>query len=225
MTNGEIVPLPEKHKYTYVTAPPLPINFIPRPEEEERLRRAILGDGAARHVALTALEGIGGIGKSVLAIALCQDEVIQAAFPDGVIWVTIGREPGNLVSQMTEIGRALDDTREAYDTPEASANRLRTALRDKAVLLVLDNVWDARYLEPFRIDAPHCCTLFTSRDRGIALSLGAQEVKLEVLTPDQALALLREWVGRDDPQLPQLRSDSATSRSRSNSLAHACAKA
>jgi TIR domain-containing protein/NB-ARC domain-containing protein len=169
IANGQAVPLPEKHRHTYVTAPPPPINFIPRPEEMEQLHHTIIGDGTSRQIALTALEGMGGIGKSVLAAALCQDEVIQAAFPDGVIWVTLGREPGNLVSQMTEVGRALGDTREAYDTPEASMNRLRTALQDKAVLLILDDVWDARHIEPFRTEAPRCRTLFTTRDGAIAL--------------------------------------------------------
>jgi hypothetical protein len=33
------------------------------------------------------LHGMGGIGKTVLAQALCHDEVVQQAFPDGIIWV------------------------------------------------------------------------------------------------------------------------------------------
>jgi hypothetical protein len=148
ITGSETTPLPEPRRYTTVTAPPLPTAFVPRPSEMEELRRAIIGDGGSRQIALTALRGMGGVGKSVLAAALCGDEIVQAAFPDGVIWVTIGREPQSLIPQMREIGKALGD-------------------------------------DP-------------------ALFLGAQAVKLGMLEPEQANALLREWAQRDDPRLAQI---------------------
>jgi WD40 repeat protein len=199
VSGGESVPLPETLRQTYVTAPRLPPNFIPRPEELQDLRRAVIGEGSTTATALTALRGLGGIGKSVLAQALCQDKVIQEAFPDGVIWVSIGREPGDLVRQMREVGRALHDGPEHYDTPDGSANRLRTILRDKAALLLLDDVWDKRHVDPFLVEAPRCRILFTTRNGSIALSLCAGEIKLGVFQPAQAVELLREWAGRDDP--------------------------
>ncbi len=95
---------------------------------------------------------------------MCHDPQVRAAFPDSVIWVTIGREPGNLVRQMAKVGTALGDEPQLYGTPEASSNRLRSVLQDKAALIVLDDMWDARYVEPFRADTPRCRTLFTTRD-------------------------------------------------------------
>jgi TIR domain-containing protein/NB-ARC domain-containing protein len=201
IATGKVVPLPEKHRQTLVTVPPMPVNLIPRPKEVEALRRAAIGDDSKRHIALTSLRGMGGIGKTVLAQSLCHDEIVQAAFPDGVIWVTIGREPGDLVRQMREVGKALGGRSEHYDTPEASINRLRTLLQNKAVLIVLDDVWDACHVEPFRVDALRCRLLFTTRDGSIGLSLGAEEVKLGVLTPGQAVTFLREWAGREDPAI------------------------
>jgi predicted ATPase len=53
----------------------------------------LITDSGGSSVALTALKGMGGIGKTVLAQTVCHDQVIQQAFPDGVIWVTAGREP------------------------------------------------------------------------------------------------------------------------------------
>jgi WD40 repeat protein len=204
VSGGTPVPLPDTFRQTYVTAPKLPPNFIPRPEELADLRRAVIGDGTAATTALTALRGLGGIGKSVLAQALCQDKVIQEAFPDGVIWISIGREPGDLVRQMREVGRALRDGPEHYDTPNGSINRLRTILRDRAALLVLDDVWDKRHVDPFLVEAPRCRVLFTTRNGNIALSLCAGEIKLGVFQPVQAVELLREWAGRDDPAFPDI---------------------
>ena len=183
------------------SAPPLPLNYISRSVELDILRNAILNGTNQRDIALTALEGMGGIGKSVLAAALCHDKTIQAAFPDGVHWVVVGREPGNLVRQMSEIGKAFGDSSDHYDTPESSAARLRSLLQNKSVLLVIDDVWDVRHVEAFRVDAQNCRTLFTTRDSNIALALGAQEVKLGIFAPPQALAFLRQSVGRNDPQL------------------------
>ena len=152
-----------------------------------------------------ALSGTGGIGKSLLAQALCLDEVIQAAFPDGVIWATIGRNPGDLVRQMQEVGKALGDATEHYDTPEGSANALRTTLQDKAVLIVLDDVWDPRHVEPFRVQSSRCRALFTARDATVGLSLfGSSEVRLGVLTLTESIELLRQWAGRDDPAFSNL---------------------
>src|SRR5215472_15630552 len=74
-------PLPERFQATFVNAHPLPPTYVPRPKKLERLRNAVIGDDGNRRVALTALQGMGGVGKSVLAVALCHDPVIQAAFP------------------------------------------------------------------------------------------------------------------------------------------------
>lgn len=111
---------PEHYRPGFNNAPRLPENFVPRPEDLIRLRRAVLGDETDRKVALTALRGMGGIGKSVLAAALCHDELSQDAFPDGVIWLTIGRQPGSLIEQMKTLGIALGDAGGHYSSEIAA---------------------------------------------------------------------------------------------------------
>ena len=199
--NGQHTPLPDQRRHTIVSAPALPPHFIMRDEALDELRRTVLGDATDQQIALTALRGMGGIGKSVLSAALCHDEIVQAAFPDGIIWVTIGREPGNLTEQMKFIGTKLGDSPGYYTSENAGHDRLQTILANKAVLLVLDDVWDARHIEPFRLTAPRMRTLFSTRDGGIALAVGASEVRLDTLKPFEALALVREWAGRDDPEM------------------------
>ena len=49
---------------SYVTVPPLPVNFVERAEALAALRDALVNDDGGRHIALTALQGMGGIGKT-----------------------------------------------------------------------------------------------------------------------------------------------------------------
>jgi len=95
---------PQKPRQIANSAPPLPTNYILRPEELERLRQTVIGDETDRQIAITALRGMGGIGKSVMAAALCYDPVVQAAFPDGIAWVTIGRTPANTAELLRTVG-------------------------------------------------------------------------------------------------------------------------
>lgn len=90
---------------------------------------------------MTALQGMGGIGKTVLAQALCHDKVVQQAFPDGVIWISVGKESAHdLAARLREVGKTFGDDLTAYDTELGSTNRYRTIMRDKATLIVLDDV-------------------------------------------------------------------------------------
>jgi hypothetical protein len=79
------VELREQFRQTYMTAPPLPRNYVERGLALASLRSALLVDGSGVSIAITALKGMGGIGKTVLAQALCHDDVVQQAFPDGIV--------------------------------------------------------------------------------------------------------------------------------------------
>ena len=187
------VPIVHEYQQTYVTVPPLPINYVERRRELDALRNAVLDDASARRVALTALKGMAGIGKTILAQALCLDEVIQAAFPDGIVWLNVGKEPRDLVPLFREAARAVGDSLEGYDSLQSASNRLRNHLRDKAVLLVLDDIWNPHDAAPFLIDSPRSRLLITTRDARTAVSLGAHQQSLDVLTREQSLQLISLW--------------------------------
>ena len=99
---------PEFRETSHVTVPPLPVNFVERPEALAALGDALIIDDGGRQIALTALEGMGGIGKTLLAQALCHDEIVQQAFPDGIVWIAIGKESAfDAVTRMREDSCAL----------------------------------------------------------------------------------------------------------------------
>jgi len=70
--------------------------FIERPGQFERLIKLLLDEKREEPNAITAaLQGAGGYGKTTLAKALCHDERILDAFDDGILWVTLGENPGD----------------------------------------------------------------------------------------------------------------------------------
>jgi WD40 repeat protein len=200
---GNGVSLKEEFRRTYVTAPPLPENFVARPEALRSLRDAVIRERHTPNLPLTALIGMGGIGKTRLAQTLCRDEVVQQAFPDGVVWVTAGKEPAyDLVTQLREVGKALNDDPELYDADLAARNQYKTAILGKAALIVLDDVWSARDIEPFRAESPRSALLFTTRDVSIAAAVGALEHPAGALTREESRAVLARWSAMDAGNLP-----------------------
>jgi WD40 repeat protein len=194
---------PEFHETSYVTVPPLPVNFVERPESLAALRDTLITDDGSRQIALTALKGMGGIGKTVLAQALCHDEVVQHAFPDGIIWITVGKEASMDLARMKEVGKALGDDLSCYDSEVAAKNQYRNTIRGKAALIVVDDVWKASDLEALRAEnTPRSRLLFTTRDASIGRFLGAREHSAGLMNAPHSRELLASWAGLASSELP-----------------------
>lgn len=185
--------------YQHVYLPP---HYVPRPELLDELRLTVLGD---EDVALTsavrsarALHGMGGIGKSVMARALCDDLAVQAAFPDGILWTELGSEPtdGDIRTRLREWIEALGGTvSEMNPTYDQLKSNLTSLLADRACLLIVDDVWQRRHAEHFQAGGPRCRLLMTTRDAEVARSLGAEPMAVPTMTEAEAFALLRQWAG------------------------------
>jgi WD40 repeat protein len=168
----------------------LPSEFVARPAEYERLLFHLLDRECDEPLATTvAIRAAGGYGKTVLARALCHDEAIQNAFDDGVLWVTLGENPGELTGRVEDLIYILSGQRPAFAGLEAATALLVELLADRDVLIVIDDVWDNAHLKPFLQGGPHCARVITSRIVD-ALPAGAHRVDVDAMTPSEALALL-----------------------------------
>ena len=188
--------------------PPLPPNFIPRSADLKKAKEAIIS-GAEGDAAITGtfrsagLQGMGGIGKSVLAAALTRDEQVRRAFKDGIVWIGLGQQADLLNSQIKAI-RALDPDHGPVADISAGRSELERISRQKHCLLILDDVWRMEQLWAFDGLGPECRMLFTTRDQAIVRNSGAKECRLGVLSDEESLELLRLLSGREElPEVAQ----------------------
>jgi WD40 repeat protein len=189
---------------------PAPLEkFVPRPEYAGPLQDKLLA-GKGKAVAVTgagkrktAVQGMGGIGKTVLAAGVVREEEVRRAFPDGVFWLTFGQQP-NPKARQEQLAQWLGDARASFEDTQQGKARLEDLLRDSACLIVLDDIWDPHHVEPFDVssDGRPYRLLITTRFRNVVTSIGAEEQRLDVLEDDQALSLLAKWAGTSTEKLP-----------------------
>ena len=168
----------------------LPDNFVARPTELDALIGQLLDQSREEPVAITAaLRGAGGYGKTTLARAICHDERIQNAYHDGVLWITLGEEPGDLGARVADLIHILTGNREAFATLDAAVHRLREALAERRLLIVIDDVWSVTHARPFLQGGPHCARLITTR-YPTALPDDARQIPVDAMQMGEAIELL-----------------------------------
>ena len=177
-------------------APPLPAHFVDRPEYSSDLKNRLLTESAdVSTLVITAIHGLGSVGKSTLAAALAHDVNVQAHFCDGILWATLGQQP-DVLSLLSGWIQALGDYNFKPTSVDAATIQLRTLLYDKAVLLVVDDVWNTEDAQAFNVAGARCQVLVTTREAVIAKVLGASTYPLDVMKPSQAMELLTKKLER-----------------------------
>ncbi|MET8623633.1 BTAD domain-containing putative transcriptional regulator [Kitasatospora sp. NPDC004669] len=172
-------------------------DFTGRVEEVDTLADRLSGAGG-RAVVVSALDGMGGVGKTTLAVHVAR--LARERFPDGQLFADLrgaDHTPPSPGTVLAGFLRALgvDPAEIPPDTGERSA-LFRSALAGRRVLLVLDNAADSGHVEPLLPGSAGCAVLITSRHRLTGLA-GAHQMRLDTLPPEQALELLTRIVGAE----------------------------
>ncbi|MFI7099885.1 BTAD domain-containing putative transcriptional regulator [Streptomyces sp. NPDC050161] len=154
---------------------------------------------AEGHVmAVSALTGIGGVGKTTLAVHVAH--AANRHFPDGQLYVDLQGAGHSPSEPDTVLGAFL----RALGVPEASipdglderAALYRSSLAGRRVLTLLDNARDAAQIRPLLPGTEGCAALITSRARMIDLA-GAHLIDLDVMSPEEAFTLFTRIVGEE----------------------------
>jgi tetratricopeptide (TPR) repeat protein len=176
--------------------PALTRQFVGRSRELRELS-GLVGDVGA--VVVTAIDGSAGIGKTTLAIEWAHR--VKGRFPDGQLYVNmqgfdsgVPMDPGQVLHDfLTALGAS---PRGLPDTVDAKAALYRSLIADRRVLVVLDNVRAVEQVRPLLPGTPSCLAIITSRNRlsGLEVREGAYRVSLDVLTAEDAHALLAKRI-------------------------------
>ncbi len=174
--------------------PALPALIVGREDALREVKQrvgAAQGGGTLRP--LTVIQGWPGVGKSTTVAALAHDAEVARQFPDGVLWASLGETP-SLLGQLTVWAQVLNLAEPGRArTLEELTSWLTARLRDRRMLLIVDDVWQVEHAAPFRVGGKACALVMTSRLNEVAQALAptAGDVyRLPVLSEAKALELL-----------------------------------
>ncbi len=168
-------------------------NFTGRSHEIDQIEAILTSD---RPTALiSAVSGMGGVGKSTLAKAI--GHRLKAQYPDGQLYVDLrgqSESPREPIAVLTEflVDGFGDEAQQLPPDLDRLQHLLTDRLSGKRILVVLDNAADAAQVEPLLPRVSGCGVLVTSRERLTGLAgVGAESfVPLDVMAIDEAIALL-----------------------------------
>lgn len=146
--------------------------------------------------ATTSAHGMGGVGKTLMAVQLIRDAAVGIAF-DRLLWITVGQQPDMLQClrvlhyqlKSEALPAGLDDVRIA-------SQAVREACKGVKALLVLDDIWDEAHSEVLNcVDAEvGAACVITTRLRNISEG----EISCGLLTVEESISLMLTAAGKQD---------------------------
>jgi DNA-binding SARP family transcriptional activator/tetratricopeptide (TPR) repeat protein len=178
--------------------PPDTADFTGR-DEQVKLLCGLLGSPPDRErpgaVAISAVAGMGGIGKTALAVHVAHR--LRSRFPDGQLYGNLqgATSPLRPAQVLTRFLRDLGEPDAAIPVrQEERAARYRSLLADRKVLVVLDDVRDAAQVRPLLPGSSGCAVIVTTR--GVLPGLaGATQLNLDAMGMAEARSLFTTIVG------------------------------
>ncbi|TCC35576.1 ATP-binding protein [Kribbella speibonae] len=173
-------------------------DFSGRDQQVDNVEKLFLsGESRQGVVVISALAGMGGIGKTALGVHVAHRVADQ--FPDGQLYLNLrGFGPGEPMTAAEALGRLLGSLGvQVGDSPSSVdeiAARYRSVLAGRRMLVFLDNAATASQVLPLLPGTSTCAVLITGR-RALTNLPGAAHLALDALPESEALSLLAQVVG------------------------------
>jgi tetratricopeptide (TPR) repeat protein len=142
--------------------PTPPADFTGRQEDLDFLRSRLAEGGTG---AIFGLRGMGGVGKTTLALKLAEE--LKPQFPDAQIYLDlkgVGPQPLTVAQAMAHVIRAFNPEARLLESEAELAGMYRSVLEGRRTLLLMDNAAKREQIE-LLIPPSTCLLLVTSRFR------------------------------------------------------------
>ncbi|KAI9165943.1 hypothetical protein LWI28_023297 [Acer negundo] len=175
--------------------PPASTPGLDAPMKE--LRTELVKDDGMQVIVVSAP---GGAGKTTLVKKLCADDQVKDKFQENIFFVTVSKTPDVKII-VQRIFQHKKRNVPTFQTDEAAINDLEQLLKSigqKAILLVLDDVWSESLLQKFKFQLPGYKILVTSRSVFPQFGSGHH---LKPLNDEAAMILFRSSATPQDGKL------------------------
>jgi NB-ARC domain len=205
----EQIPVPSRAAFTL---PADTLGFTGRSDQLAEIRdAAIAAAEAGQVVAIHAIDGMPGVGKTTLAVHI--GHMVASRFPDRQLFVNLhahtpGQRPAD-PSDVLAMLLAADGVEPGYlpDGLDARASMWRDRLAGRRALLILDNAASSEQVIPLLPGTGSCLVLVTSRRYLGDLPMGRVSIPLDVLPADDACTMfirLAPRAGREPGEVAHL---------------------
>ncbi len=178
--------------------PPVLVELIGRDAERQVLDGFAADAASSSRPRIAVVHGAPGTGKSALTVDAGHRQ--GKRFADGCVFLDLRGTDAEPLSPGLAAHRLLRsfgvDERRIPADPHDKLSLYRSRLRDRTVLLVLDNAADEAQVRPLLASSPGTLVLVTSRMLLTGLDV-RHRLWLDVLGPDRSVELLHSAAGSD----------------------------
>jgi tetratricopeptide (TPR) repeat protein len=175
--------------------------FVGRNEEMRVLTSLAQTQRTGRGGVVALLVGTAGVGKTGLAVHWAH--AAASTFPDGGLYVNLrGFDPKNRPLAPAEVlgqfirSLAPDKRIRMPPTLDGRTHLFRSFVRERKLVIVLDNAVSAEQVRPLLASSPFCVTVVTSRRGlgGLVVREGAKRLEISTLVEKDSFRLLSTLV-------------------------------
>ena len=177
----------------YQPPPTCPAYHVPRVELLKEISSAILNSDVTPTIGTTVtIRGIGGIGKSTIAKALCHHPLIKEHFVNGFLWISLTPPLPNTMTMLNEIYQRLTGKCATVNVSVLESEiKLLVCSPSCKLLVILDDVWETKDAMVFVDVFSNCKTILTTRKMNINAKIPpVMCFDIEPMTIDESVKLL-----------------------------------
>jgi tetratricopeptide (TPR) repeat protein/transcriptional regulator with XRE-family HTH domain len=185
----------DEHKNALLLDPAIPVpSALPLVGREQELSELRLRLKTAEGESVLALNGLPGVGKTALSLALAHDRELRAYFTDGILWAALGPEP-NIPGIFSRWGKLLGIPQHEMaqlNQSDTWARAIHDAIGNRRMLLVIDDAWTVDDALTMKVGGSHSAHLVTTRYPSIAAHIAVETAtQIQELSAEDSMALLR----------------------------------